>query len=192
MSKDQTFENSGGNKNKKIIYPGTPTYRIVLASIFVALGVALSIFPGAFPLGPTRVFPFQHMINVVAGIMLGPVNAGVVAGLIGIIRIGIGTGTFFAIPGGIPGAIAVGVAYKYLVRSEMAAFTEPLGTTLGALLSAFLVAPVIGSSPFHPFLGLSAQWQLFTVFFLMGSIPGTVMGYIVVLALKRRRIIEGN
>lgn len=190
--KKHNLEKISNHNSKKIIHLKTPTYQLVLSSIFVALGVSLSIFPGAFPIGPTKVFPFQHMINVVAGILLGPLNAGVVAGLIGIIRIGIGTGTFFAIPGGIPGAVVVGLVYRYFVRKEAAGLTEPFGTALGALLSAFLVAPAIGASPLQPFLGLSAQWQLFTIFFLMSSIPGAFMGYLVVLALKRRRVIEGS
>lgn len=190
--KRNKIEKVSNNNSKKIIHLNTPTYRLVLSSILVALGVSLSIFPGAYPIGPTKVFPFQHMINVVAGILLGPLNAGVVAGLIGIIRIGIGTGTFFAIPGGIPGALLVGLVYRYLLRKEAAGLTEPFGTALGALLSAFLVAPAIGASPLPPFLGLSAQWQLFTIFFLMSSIPGALMGYLVVLALKRRGVIEGN
>lgn len=192
VSKRHNIENGSNYNNKKIIHLKTPTYRLVLSSIFVALGVSLSVFPGAFPVGPTKVFPFQHMINVMAGILLGPLNAGVVAGLIGIMRIGIGTGTFFALPGGIPGAVVVGLVYRYLVRKEAAGLTEPLGTAFGALLSAFLVAPAIGAAPLQPFLGLTAQWQLFTIFFLMSSIPGAFMGYLVVLALKRRRIIEGD
>jgi len=191
-SKRQNLVNEPNYGNKKIIHLKTPTYRLVLSSIFVALGVSLSIFPGAFPAGPTKVFPFQHMINVVAGILLGPLNAGVVAGLIGIIRIGIGTGTFFALPGGIPGALVVGLVYNYLVRKDTVALTEPLGTAIGALLSAFLVAPAIGAAQLPPFLGLTAQWQLFTIFFLMSSIPGALMGYLVVLALKRRGVIEGD
>ncbi len=191
FSKKENIENGSNYKNKKIIHSKTPTYRIVLSSIFVALGVSLSVFPGAFPVGPTKVFPFQHMINVVAGILLGPLNAGLVAGLIGITRIGIGTGTFFALPGGIPGALVVGLVYKHLGRKEAAGLTEPFGTALGALLSAFFVAPAIGAPSLPPFLGLTAQWQLFTIFFLMSSVPGAIMGYLVVLALKRRRIIEG-
>ncbi|MEJ5292930.1 MAG: energy coupling factor transporter S component ThiW [Candidatus Methanosuratincola sp.] len=192
MLKKHNTEDKVLYNSKKTIHLKTPTYRIVLSSILVALGVSLSIFPGAFPIGPTRVFPFQHMINVVSGILLGPLNAGVVAGLIGMIRIGIGTGTFFALPGGIPGAVVVGIAYKYLMRREAAGLTEPLGTAFGALLSALLVAPLIGTPPMQPFLGLTAQWQLFTIFFLMSSVPGALMGYLVVLALKRRRVIEGN
>lgn len=192
VSKKHNLENGSNYKNNKIIHLKTPTYRLVLSSILVALGVSLSVFPGAFPVGPTKVFPFQHMINVVAGILLGPLNAGVVAGLIGMIRIGIGTGTFFALPGGIPGALVVGIAYKYLVRKESAGLTEPLGTALGALISAFFVAPAIGAAQLQPFLGLAAQWQLFTIFFLMSSVPGAIMGYLVVLALKRRRVIEGD
>ncbi|MDI9644699.1 MAG: energy coupling factor transporter S component ThiW [Candidatus Verstraetearchaeota archaeon] len=165
------------------------TYKVVLSAMLVALGATFSVFPGAVPIGPTKVFPFQHMINVVAGILLGPVYAALVAALIGVIRIGIGTGTLFALSGGVPGAIVVGLAYKCFFRREAAGLTEPVGTALGALISAFFVAPFIGAPALPQFLAFTAQWELFTIFFLMSSIPGAVLGYLVVLALKRRGVL---
>ncbi len=94
------------------------TKRIVLFSIMIALGTTFSIFLGAIPIGPTKVFPFQHMINGITGVLLGPLNAGFIALAIGILRISIGTGTFFAIPGGIPGALMVGINNLPLSQKE--------------------------------------------------------------------------
>jgi energy coupling factor transporter S component ThiW len=39
-------------------------------ALFAALAVLGSFIH--FPIGPVKVFPFQHAINVVAGIMIGP------------------------------------------------------------------------------------------------------------------------
>ncbi len=163
--------------------------RVVVSALMVALGVVLSAYPGALPLGPTRIFPFQHMINAISGIFLGPINAMLIAIAIGMIRIGIGTGTIFAISGGVPGALVVGLVYKYLLRNDAAALTEPVGTVLGALISALLVAPVTGSAPFPAFAGMTAQWQLFSIFFLMGSLPGAALGFLVAKALRRSNIL---
>ena len=49
---------------------GGATRKLVLAALFAGLGVLLSSF--AVPIGASRVFPFQHAINAVAGVLLGP------------------------------------------------------------------------------------------------------------------------
>uniref|UniRef100_A0A7C3EWG2 Energy coupling factor transporter S component ThiW n=1 Tax=Candidatus Methanomethylicus mesodigestus TaxID=1867258 RepID=A0A7C3EWG2_9CREN len=181
LEKKEAGKKSSGNK---------ASIRIAISAIMIALGVILSAYPGAIPIGPTKVFPFQHMINGIAGFLLGPFYAGGIALAIGILRIGIGTGTVFAIFGGVPGALVVGFVCRYLVKRPAISLVEPLGTAFGALISAFFVAPVIGAGPLPPFLGISAQWALFTIFFLMSSIPGSILGYLVLIALKRRGMLE--
>ena len=44
--------------------------RAALAGMFAAAGVVLSVV--SIPVGPTKCFPFQHAINVIAGVTLGP------------------------------------------------------------------------------------------------------------------------
>jgi energy coupling factor transporter S component ThiW len=166
--------------------------KIALSALMIALGVLLSFFPGAIPVGPTRVFPFQHMINALAGVVLGPVYAAFIALSIGVLRISLGTGTIFALTGGIPGAIVVGLVYQYLLKRDIAALTEPIGTALGALMSALLVSPLIGSPSLPPFLGVDTQWLLFLIFFWMSSIPGAILGYVVIKILRRSHLLEGT
>lgn len=163
--------------------------RIAISSFLIALGVVLSIFPGPIPIGPTKVFPFQHMINVISGILLGPINAGVVAFATGILRISIGTGTIFAIPGGVPGALIVGFVYHYIRKSSAVSFTEPIGTAIGALISALLVAPVMGGPTMPSFLGITTQWQLFLIYFSMSSIPGSIIGFFIMAVLRRVGVV---
>jgi predicted membrane protein len=43
------------------------TRKLVLAALFAALGVLLSSF--AIPVGGARVYPFQHTLNAVAGVL---------------------------------------------------------------------------------------------------------------------------
>ncbi len=156
------------------------TSKLAVTSILTALGVIFSFYPGPIPVGPTLVFPFQSMINVIAGILLGPWYAAAVALAVGIIRMSVHTGTVFSLPGGIPGAILVGLTYK-VTKSYLSAFAEIPGTALvGAFLSAFLVAPIIGRS---------ATLWFFVAAFTPPAVLGSVIGYLVMIALKKRGIL---
>jgi energy coupling factor transporter S component ThiW len=151
------------------------TRKLVLAAIFAALGVFLSSF--ALPVVGARVFPFQHAINAVAGVVLGPWWAAGSALVTATVRVSIGTGSLFAFPGSPFGALAVGFAYLLLRRDEAALF-EPVGTVLaGATLGALLISPFIGEAAG----GLLALM----VAFALSSIPGAIIGYLVLKALRR-------
>ena len=43
--------------------------KLIIASICVALGIVLSTT--SIPVGPARIFPFQHMINVILAVVVG-------------------------------------------------------------------------------------------------------------------------
>lgn len=161
--------------------------KITFSIVLIALGVALSLF--IFPVGPTRLFPFQHMINAIAGIFLGPWYAVLIAFFIGVIRNIIHTGSLFAFPGGIPGALVVGCVYYFIRKTDYAVLTEPIGTAFGALLSALIVAAGF-LPPIPPFWGIEAQWILFLIAFLISSIPGSILGFVVVRVLRRTRFAE--
>lgn len=162
------------------------TKKIAQATILTALAVALS--PVFFPVGPTKCFPWQHMVNVLAGILLGPLYAVAVATVAGVLRNLLGVGTIFAFPGGIPGALIVGLVHKFLQRvaprwSDLAAFTEPIGTGLiGAALSALIVAPwAFGYGAIKTVMPLT--W--FIVAFSVSSIAGTILGFLVLVGLRK-------
>ena len=151
------------------------TRKLVLAAIFAALGVFLSSF--AVPVVGARVFPFQHAINAIAAVLLGPWWAAGSALVTATIRFSIGTGSIFAFPGSPFGALAVGFAYRLLRRDE-AALLEPVGTVLvGATLGALLISPFIGEAGGGLFALMIA--------FALSSIPGAIIGYVVLKALRR-------
>lgn len=159
----------------------TPTRTLALAGLFAALAVLLSLF--AVPVGGARVLPFQHLINAVAGVMLGPWwaagSALVAAGL----RISFGLGTPFALVGSPFGAISVGIAYRLLKRDEAALF-EPVGTVLiGAPLGALLISPFLD-------LGAAGGTLALMLSFALSSIPGAIAGYILLKALRRTGAIR--
>ena len=146
----------------------------MLAALFAGLGVLLSSF--AVPVGASRVFPFQHTINAVAGVLLGPWWAAGSALVTATLRFSLGTGSIFAFPGSPFGALAVGFAYRLLRRDEAALF-EPVGTVLvGATLGVVLISPSLGAAS-----GLVALM----IAFALSSIPGAAIGYAVLKVLRR-------
>jgi energy coupling factor transporter S component ThiW len=155
--------------------PGFSTKKIALAAVLVAVTVVLS--PINFPVGTSKCYPAQHMINGIAGVLLGPWYAALMALMTGIIRNMLGLGTLHAFPGGIPGALVVGLVYRYVKRTDLAALTEPLGTVvIGATISALVVAPYLGKS-----FTIVFWWVAFGA----SSIPGSIIGF---LALKSLRL----
>ena len=98
------------DKNKKL--KRTIFKKALTAGILAGAGVALSFV--SIPVGPTRCFPFQHSINVIAGVLLGPFWAVGAAFTTSLIRNMMGTGSLFAFPGSMFGAFLVGMAGRYL------------------------------------------------------------------------------
>lgn len=174
------------------------TQRLALTATLVALGVVLGTI--AFPVGPARVAPFQHFINVLAGVLVGPWYAVLGAFSISVLRNALGTGTFLAFPGSMFGALFVGIAYHYIRRTDLAAFVEPIGTAIvGALVGYALIAPLetrtlllgfIQANPpsAQPYLGLFGGPLFLVASFAVSSIPGCTLGFIVLRALRRAGI----
>ena len=155
--------------------------KAVLAGALAAAGVVLSVV--SIPMGPTRCFPFQHAINVIAGIALGPFWALGAAFVTSLIRNLIGTGSLFAFPGSMFGALFVGFAAKFLPgRYKIAAAAaEPIGTGIvGAWVSSLVIAPMIGREVGFAFLSSS---------FLISSVPGSCIGAALIYCLNKREVL---
>ena len=151
--------------------------KVALASLLAALAVLLS--PLSFPAGPSRCFPFQHTINGVAGVLLGPFWACGAAIVAALVRNLLGTGTILAFPGSFFGALAVGLIAKLLPQKYLflAALTEPLATgTLGAWVASF-----IASAPG----GREAMFAVLSAAFLLSSVPGAIGGCFLIRFLLR-------
>ena len=158
--------------------------RAALAGMFAAAGVVLSVV--SIPVGPTKCFPFQHAINVVAGVTLGPAWAVGAAFTTSLIRNMLGTGSLFAFPGSMFGALFDGVAAMLLPRKYRiaAALAEPLGTGIvGAWTSAAVVAPFMGKNPGFAFFSAS---------FMMSCVPGAAIGAAVLWCLRKRLLLAGG
>lgn len=153
--------------------------KMVLAALFAALAVLLSGIH--FPVGPTKVFPFQHMVNALAGVLIGPWYGTLAALIAGIIRNALGTGTIFAFPGGIPGVILVGLTYRWVCK-DWAALMEPLGT---GGIGVFVIVLILG-----PLMGKSFAFVFFFTAFMASSIPGSIIGYFLLKTLRKAKVID--
>ncbi len=160
--------------------------KLALALMFSALTIALS--PIFIPVGPTRALPWQHMTNVLCGVLLGPWWATAVAILVSLVRNMLGLGTIYAFPGSIPGALLVGltalVLRKYRLPTEYAAFVEPVGTAgIGFLIALYI---------FTPFMGHYERWlaalSIIWIGWLVSTSIGTLIGFTVLKVLKRVKI----
>jgi energy coupling factor transporter S component ThiW len=153
--------------------------KIALTAFFASLAIVLSGVH--IPVGPFKAFPFQHMANALAGVVIGPWYAALSALIAAIIRNAIGTGTIFAFPGGIPGAIVVGLVYTW-VRRDWAVWTEPIGTIfIGVGLSVLAFGPIMGK-----------QLALYTFLFAfaLSSISGAGIGYFLLKALRKAKVLH--
>ena len=159
----------------------TGTRKLALAGLFAALGVLLSLF--AIPVGGARVLPFQHAINAVAGVTVGLWWAAGAALVAATLRFSLGTGSLFAFPGSPFAALVVGLVYVFLKRDD-AALSEPLGTVpIGAPLAALLISPAL-----H--IGAAGRVRVLMVSFALSSIPGAILGYLLLKALRRAGAIR--
>ena len=154
--------------------------KAVLAGLLAAAGTALSVV--SIPMGPTKCFPFQHTINVVAGIFLGPWWAVGAAFTTSAIRNMMGTGSLFAFPGSMFGALFVGIAARALPEKYKicAAFAEPVGT---GIVGAWVGAKILG-----PILGKGIGFFFFSGSFLMSSVPGALIGAALFWCLSKRGV----
>ena len=151
---------------------------IAYIAIFGALGAALGWI--SVPVGPTKVFPLQHTINAIAGVLLGPWS--VVSALIAAtVRFSTGAGSIYAFPGSPFGALVVALGYK-LIKKDFSALFEPLGTIfIGGTLSGLLIAPFVsqGDAP--------TVWFFWTAF-AASCIPGAVLGYFILKIMRRSNV----
>lgn len=156
------------------------TKDLSLAAILTALAVVLSFF-FSLPVGIAKIMPGQHLINVLAGVILGPVYSVSIAAAAAIIRNLLGTGTPLAFPGGMIGALLAALAFRFFRKEVAAALGEVVGTgLLGALVSAWLVAPYV----MHKTMAVFSL----VVGFSLSSLAGAVLGVAALQVLKKAGI----
>lgn len=161
--------------------------KIVVSGMLVALTVALSGF--SIPIGASKCFPIQHLINVVAAVFLGPVYGVGMAFCTSFIRNLLGTGSLLAFPGSMVGAWLGAYLFRHTGKLLAAYAGEVIGT---AVLGGILCYPVATL-----LMGKEAALFAYVIPFLMSTVCGTVMAAVLVAALYQsgafvylRRMLE--
>ena len=147
----------------------TRTRKLTLAGILVAVAVLGGLF--SFPVLGSRCAPVQHLVNILAAVLLGPVWAVGVAFAASLLRNIAGLGSLMAFPGSMIGALACGLAYHYTKRLGITCIAEALGTgILGALAAYPVAAFLMGLTP--------ASYTVYIVPFLLSTGAGSILAYV--------------
>ena len=148
----------------------TKVNKIVVSGMLVGVAVALSGF--SIPIGASRCFPAQHLINVIAGIFLGPAYGVGMAFCTSVIRNLLGTGSLLAFPGSMVGAFLCGYLYKKIGKLPAAYAGEVFGT---GILGGILCYPVASW-----FMGKEVALFFYVVPFLMSTVCGTIIAAVLI------------
>ncbi|KMY53413.1 thiamine biosynthesis protein ThiW [Bacillus sp. FJAT-27231] len=147
---------------------------------YMALFTAVATFGSSliwFPAGAAKAYPVQHDVNVMAGVLLGPGPAVIIAFVTGLLRNLMGTGSLLAFPGGMIGAFLAGYMYQKTSRSWSASIGEAAGSGIVAPLFAVPYAKIL--------MGTTAGAFFFLPAFLISSLSGSLIGLLLV-----RRLIK--
>lgn len=154
--------------------------KLAIAGILIALGVVCA--PLSIPVGAARCFPVQHMVNVLAGVLLGPVYAVGMAFVTSLLRVLFGMGTLLAFPGSMLGALCCGLLYRYTGKLPLAYLGEVAGTSLLGGLAAYPVAAFV--------LGKEAAVFAYVLPFFISTIGGATIAILFIAALKRTKAYD--
>lgn len=149
------------------------TKMLSISALFIALGTLTShlIY---IPVGISRCFPIQHLINVLTAVLLGPGYAVWNAFAISVLRNIMGVGSLLAFPGSMFGALLAGLVYQKTRNQLYTVFGEVIGTGMLGGLVAYPVARYL--------IGQESALFFFVIPFLISSLGGSIIAY---LMLKR-------
>lgn len=151
--------------------------KMVLTAMFACLAFVLSTFV-YFP----SMAPFQHFVNVLAAVFVGPYYAFAAALLTGILRMLCGR-TIQAVVGAVFGAFLAGLLYRKTKRLWAAVVGEVFGT---GFLSAMAAYPLM-----RIFYGLDAQSPFYYIpFYAPSSLMGALLAVAVLGILKRSGTLD--
>lgn len=151
--------------------------KMVLTAMFACLSFVLCTFV-YFP----SMAPFQHFVNVLAAVFIGPWYGFAAAFLTGIMRMMSGR-SIQALVGAIFGAFLSGLLYQRTKKLWAAVIGEVIGT---GFISAMVAYPLM-----KIFYGLDAQSPFYYIpFYTPSSMTGSFLAVIVLGVLKRSGMLQ--
>ena len=152
------------------------TKKMVLTAMLACLAFVLNTYV-YFP----SMAPFQHFVDVIAAVLLGPWYACAAAFLCGVMRMLSGR-TIQAVVGAVFGPILGGLLYRRTHSLWLTALGEIVGTGILGALTAYPLMRI--------FYGLDAQaWYYYVPFYTPSAVVGAAMGVAVLLVLRRGGVL---
>ncbi|GHH96881.1 energy coupling factor transporter S component ThiW [Neobacillus kokaensis] len=157
------------------------TYKLTLTAMMIAIGTVSSSVV-AIPVGFTKVFPMQHFLNVLSAVLLGPVYAVAQAFCVSLLRNLMGTGSLFAFPGSMVGALLAALIFAKTKKIYHAVIGEVIGT---GIIGAILCYPIATL-----FLGQKATLFGFIPLFIFSSFAGALLGFVILVVFLRKKVLH--
>ena len=161
------------------------TFRLTLAGILCGVAVVGSTI--SFPVLWSKCAPVQHMVNVLAGVTLGPCYALGMAFCASMLRNLLGIGSLLAFPGSMCGALLCGLLWKRTGKLPFAVLGEIIGTGLIGGLLAYPIAVA--------FMGVNAGAVAFCAYvvpFLVSASVGAGISSLILAAMARSGLLKNQ
>ena len=153
--------------------------RLAVMAMLIAVGVVISPI-----LRIEGMCPMAHLINITAAVLLGPVDAFLVAVFIGVIRMCVMGIPPLALTGAVFGALLSGILYKVSKGKIWAAVLgEIVGTgIIGAIVSYPVMAFICGRE------GLG--WFFYVPSFICGTLIGGSVAFVLLYRLQHIGVLK--
>nr|WP_308506192.1 energy coupling factor transporter S component ThiW [uncultured Agathobaculum sp.] len=159
----------------------TSIRKLTLAGLLVAVAVVGSLF--SIPVLGSKCSPVQHMVNVLAGVLLGPWYACGMGFAAALLRNLLGLGSLLAFPGSMIGALLCGLLYKLWPKLPVAYVGEVFGTGILGGMASYPIAAVLMNNS-------AAALFTFVPSFLVSTAVGAAISVIVLAALRRTHVFS--
>ena len=156
--------------------------KLALAGMFCAVAVVGSLL--SFPVLGSKCAPIQHVVNVLCGVLLGPLYGLCVAFVTSLIRNLTGLGSLFAFPGSMIGAFLCGLLYQKTKNIPLTLAGEVFGTAVLGGLCAYPIAVL--------FMGQDASKIAFYAYifpFFVSTAVGSLIAGVIVFSMKKSRAL---
>lgn len=156
------------------------TKKLAMAGVLTALAVTGSLI--SFPVAGSKCAPIQHMVNVLAAVLLGPWWSVGIAFCASFLRNMLGLGSLMAFPGSMVGAFCCGIVYQKTKQIPFTCMAEAFGTGILGGIAAYPVAKLLmGAEP--------AGLFVYVIPFLISTAAGSILAYILVTLLEKSRVL---
>ena len=154
--------------------------KLALAGVLTAVAIVGSLI--SFPIGGSKCAPVQHMVNILAAVMLGPWWSVGIAFCASLLRNLLALGSLMAFPGSMVGAFCCGMVYAATKKLSLTCVAEALGTGILGGIAAYPVAKfVMGMAP--------AGMFVYVVPFLVSTVAGSILAFGLISLLEKSGVL---